>query len=601
MKSASRISNFLNVFDNLNPGKLKATKKLHTLPKTRNTKTIINNKMSSKEATPASLGTNQPESINDLDGFSREESQLSQLSSDQDDDPSISIDNSIAKFEPINEFQKSIFDKSKIFLSKQTQPIIIPSFSAWFSFDLINEIERENLPEFFTNKNIYKTEKIYKKCRDFMINCYRLQPSEYLTVTAVRKNLSIDVASIIRIHAFLEQWGLINYQIDPKAKPMIGGKTKPKYKVIFDEPIGFKDRLDDSVIENGNNDDENGTVEQQNTVIDTTVRRKPYDNILDAASLQHTNHDRITQLSGQAISCHATGNDISQVRFHNLRSKVSIGPKPFKQGLFPANFHSSDFIRLINEEDGSKNGSSWSDQELFLLMEGIEMFDDDWDSVSRHVRTKTKEQCIIKFVQLPIEDQYLIKKEEKELKGEELSMNEVLEYLVEEVDPDLAKQVKESLKSSSTAQNQVDTGIEKEIAETAMATIISNSIIEQDKQVDEMKSLTYQQTELLLSKFITKLNRLESIETHLQQVASQVENDKLQVYLDRVSLGKHSAVVLNLLKESIQIPVDEGIAQAARAVAMSNKVPPLTWTTVKKDEVKPISLDNPELYNYWSG
>lgn len=34
-----------------------------------------------------------------------------------------------------------------------------------------------------------------------------------------RKNLPGDVCSIIRLHAFLEQWGLINFNVDPSLKP----------------------------------------------------------------------------------------------------------------------------------------------------------------------------------------------------------------------------------------------------------------------------------------------------------------------------------------------------------------------------------------------
>jgi SWI/SNF related-matrix-associated actin-dependent regulator of chromatin subfamily C len=46
-----------------------------------------------------------------------------------------------------------------------------------------------------------------------MINTYRLNPGEYLTVTACRRNLAGDVGAIMRVHGFLEQWGLINYQV----------------------------------------------------------------------------------------------------------------------------------------------------------------------------------------------------------------------------------------------------------------------------------------------------------------------------------------------------------------------------------------------------
>ena len=55
--------------------------------------------------------------------------------------------------------------------------------------------------------------------RNFMIDTYRLNPNEYLSITACRRNLAGDVCAIMRIHAFLEQWGLINYQVDADIRP----------------------------------------------------------------------------------------------------------------------------------------------------------------------------------------------------------------------------------------------------------------------------------------------------------------------------------------------------------------------------------------------
>lgn len=49
----------------------------------------------------------------------------------------------------------------------------------------------------------------------------------------------------------------------------------------------------------------------------------------------------------------------------------------------------------------------WTDQELLLLLEGVEMNRDDWNKVSEHVGTRTQDECILKFLQLPIEDPYL--------------------------------------------------------------------------------------------------------------------------------------------------------------------------------------------------
>jgi SWI/SNF related-matrix-associated actin-dependent regulator of chromatin subfamily C len=104
-------------------------------------------------------------------------------------------------------------EQARKYLAAQAHEVIIPSYSAWFDMNTIHDIEKKALPEFFNSRNRSKTPSIYKDYRDFMINTYRLRPSEYLTFTACRRNLAGDVCAIMRVHAFLEQWGLINYQV----------------------------------------------------------------------------------------------------------------------------------------------------------------------------------------------------------------------------------------------------------------------------------------------------------------------------------------------------------------------------------------------------
>jgi len=113
----------------------------------------------------------------------------------------------------VEKTKASIESTAREHLISQTHSIILPSYSTWFDMHKINAIERKALPEFFNNRNRSKTPAVYKDYRDFMINTYRLNPIEYLTVTACRRNLAGDVCAIMRVHAFLEQWGLINYQV----------------------------------------------------------------------------------------------------------------------------------------------------------------------------------------------------------------------------------------------------------------------------------------------------------------------------------------------------------------------------------------------------
>lgn len=109
--------------------------------------------------------------------------------------------------------KEAIENAAREHLISQQHSIVLPSYSTWFDMNVIHTTERKALPEFFNNRNRSKTPSIYKDYRDFMINTYRLNPAEYLTVTACRRNLAGDVCAIMRVHSFLEQWGLINYQV----------------------------------------------------------------------------------------------------------------------------------------------------------------------------------------------------------------------------------------------------------------------------------------------------------------------------------------------------------------------------------------------------
>ena len=119
-------------------------------------------------------------------------------------------------------------------MNDQTSSYTIPSqTAAWFNMDSIEDIEKYSLPEFFRGVYPSKTPTTYKEYRNFMINLYRMNPMTYVTATskcsaiiltrysfaACRRHLSGDACAIVRIHAFLEKWGLINFNVQPDLKP----------------------------------------------------------------------------------------------------------------------------------------------------------------------------------------------------------------------------------------------------------------------------------------------------------------------------------------------------------------------------------------------
>ena len=115
--------------------------------------------------------------------------------------------------------QNNIINNQILPKAKEFEQIKTPDCASWFNMDEIHEIEKKSLPEFFNGKFPSKNPEIYKKYRNFIIHLFRQNPSIYLTGTACRRHLSGDVCAILRLHKFLEQWGLINFKLDPKYKP----------------------------------------------------------------------------------------------------------------------------------------------------------------------------------------------------------------------------------------------------------------------------------------------------------------------------------------------------------------------------------------------
>ncbi|KAF2154110.1 SWIRM-domain-containing protein [Myriangium duriaei CBS 260.36] len=325
-------------------------------------------------------------------------------------------------------------------LIEQTHRIILPSYSAWFDMHQIHNLEKKALPEFFNSRNRSKTPAVYKDYRDFMVNTYRLNPSEYLTVTACRRNLAGDVCAIMRVHAFLEQWRLINYQIDPDTRPStIAPPFTGHFQITADTPRGLQPLQPAAYPRVTVTGGEPDTVTDRlssappasSSDLNLAVRRNVFDSagkdVTPAKKDGETNGEEADQTLEDSLKketektfCSTCGADCTRVYYHNSRAgqtaangttiaRHEVCPRCFVHTRIPANSSVDEYVVCEDESYLEKTDRvpPWSDKELLLLLEGLEMFDDNWDSVAEHVRTRTREECVLKFLQLEIEDKYV--------------------------------------------------------------------------------------------------------------------------------------------------------------------------------------------------
>ncbi|XP_046881672.1 SWI/SNF complex subunit SMARCC2 isoform X2 [Hypomesus transpacificus] len=292
------------------------------LPKTANTK-------KDSESTPVKGGT-----MTDLD---EQEDESMETAGKEEEEGSPSVKGEPVKGSDLHEDN----------VTEQTHHIIIPSYAAWFDYNSVHAIERRALPEFFNGKNKSKTPEIYLAYRNFMIDTYRLNPQEYLTSTACRRNLAGDVCAIMRVHAFLEQWGLINYQVDSESRPTpMGPPPTSHFHVLADTPSSL-------------------------------VPLQPKASQTPAAQQMLSFPDKVKDKPA----------DLQNFGLRTDMYNKKTGPAKSKSA--------------------ASSMREWTEQETLLLLEGLEMYKDDWNKVSEHVGSRTQDECILHFLRLPIEDPYL--------------------------------------------------------------------------------------------------------------------------------------------------------------------------------------------------
>ncbi|PWY90667.1 chromatin remodeling factor subunit [Aspergillus heteromorphus CBS 117.55] len=551
-------------------------------------------------------------------------------------------------------------------LVSQTHAIILPSYSTWFDMHLVHPIEKKALAEFFNGRNRSKTPAVYKDYRDFMINTYRLNPIEYLTVTACRRNLAGDVCAIMRVHSFLEQWGLINYQVDPQTRPSnIGPPFTGHFRVIADTPRGLQPFQPgpNHLVKPGKplpaTDRAASATPATKADLNLEIRRNVYDD--KGKEITPATEDKEKQTNGEGSTangtsgdsakaietaskeprkkshCFSCGIDCTRLRFHYAKttpatanpaapdSKYDLCPNCFLQGRMPSNHNASDFVKLEESPYNitADKDAPWSDSELVLLLEGLENFDDNWEQIAEHVGTRTKEECVMKFLQLEIEDKYLDEMPEMRASGgrDPISQAEnpvlsVVAFLAQMAEPAVAaaaagrsvgeirKELRKQLeKGSDKAQEK---GKEREgtavKAEDSMemdeASEQAVSVADPEKQGKaslptvalaasaaragalasheerEMTRLVSAAVNVTLQKFEIKLQQFNEMEEIIEAERRELELARQQLFLDRMAFKKRVKEVQDTLQSvSLRGPGEEtnGLLADAATTGLGNR------------------------------
>ncbi|KAL2513143.1 SWI/SNF complex subunit SWI3C [Abeliophyllum distichum] len=270
---------------------------------------------------------------------------------------------------------------------------VVPVHADWFSPNSVHRLERQVVPHFFSGKSVDHTPEKYMECRNFIVAKYMENPEKHLSVSECEGQVAgIDVDDLTRILRFLNHWGIINYC----AAALNHGPQKDGTYLCEDSngelcvPSAALKSIDSLIL------------------FDKPKCRLKATEVYTELAHQHDEDSDFDSTIREQLSerrCNYCSRSIPTMYYQSEKEvDVMLCLDCFHEGRFIAGHSSLDFVKVSSIKDyGDVDGDDWSDQETLLLLEGMQLYNENWDKIALHVGTKSKAQCILHFVRLPLD------------------------------------------------------------------------------------------------------------------------------------------------------------------------------------------------------
>ncbi len=359
--------------------------------------------------------------------------------------------------------------------------------------------------------------------------------------------------------------------------------------------------------------------------------------------------EEIVKPTVHKIHCFSCGIDCTRVHYHNSRAepgangqtKFDLCPNCFAEGRLPTNHEAAFYTKLENPSYSAipDRDAPWSDGEILRLLEGMERYDEDWEHIAEYVGTRSKEECVVKFLQFEIEDKYL---DAEPVKASSFNMlgsqdgplpfskadNPVLSvigFLAGLTEPSVtaaaAGKTVEALRQSLREKLEHPEGAGKDkgkdnsdamevdiqhktttttttttthtmsgVATIPLAMVAARAGGLASHEEREMTRLVSAAVNTTLEKFELKLKQFNEMEEILQAERRELERGRQQLFLDRLALKKRVAQVQDSLRIAATTGGEQGLKMAQSALTPTQSLA-FAPSDVSGTTVQPLSAD----------
>ncbi|XP_050157726.1 SWI/SNF complex subunit SWI3C-like isoform X2 [Malus sylvestris] len=288
---------------------------------------------------------------------------------------------------------------------------VVPMHADWFSPATVHRLERQVVPHFFSGKSSDHTPELYMHCRNEIVAKYMENPEKRLAFSDFQQLLGrLSTEDLTRIIRFLDHWGIINYCAEAPSHEPCNGSSYLREEVNSEIQVPSAAlKSIDSLIKFDKPRCRLKAAEVYSSL--------PCHGDDDVSDLDNTIRKRLSE-----NHCNYCSSSLPSVYYQSQKEvDVLLCSNCFHEGRYVVGHSSIDFVRIDSTKDyGDLDGESWTDQETLLLLEAMEIHNENWNEIAEYVGSKSKAQCILHFLRLPVEDGLL---ENIEVPGMSLSSN----------------------------------------------------------------------------------------------------------------------------------------------------------------------------------
>lgn len=114
----------------------------------------------------------------------------------------------IKTLEPTHQLSSSLYNPTTTSNEVAAQ---VPAFQpSWYDPSQASDFEQRSLPEWFNQSAPHRTPASYIAIREQILDLAKKNANQYITATALRRSITCDSGSIMRLHSFLTYWSFIN-------------------------------------------------------------------------------------------------------------------------------------------------------------------------------------------------------------------------------------------------------------------------------------------------------------------------------------------------------------------------------------------------------